>query len=72
MDILLLDVAVVDDSLDLAMGGVKMQYPLYGLTVSGGLTFICTQSFFRLRVFFTQYMSFEHQEMGRPLHRGRK
>ena len=51
MDILL-DVAVVDDSLDLAMGGVKMQYPLYGLTVSGGLTFICTQSYFRLQSLF--------------------
>lgn len=29
---------VVDESLDLAMDGVKMQYPLYGLTVFDGLT----------------------------------
>lgn len=51
MDILL-DVAAADESLNLSMDGVKMQYPLYGLTVSGGLTFICTQSYFRLQSLF--------------------
>lgn len=51
MDILL-DVAAADESLNLSMDGVKMQYPLYGLTVPGGLTFYPHTVFSVSRVIF--------------------
>ena len=40
------------ESLDLSMDGVKIQHPLYGLTVPGGLSFYLHTVFSVSRVFF--------------------